>query len=138
MNRSLRGFHVCLVLAATLTVGRATAQTNYYWNGGSGAWDTTSALWRSPTTGDNLGPWVNGTSNVAQIGDLGSPGNLTVTTEITASAVNVNASDFALQTNTTLQLTINANLNLATGVTLNLNDAATSGSDRNLGIGGNI
>jgi autotransporter-associated beta strand protein len=125
-------------LAAVLTAGRAAAQTNYYWNGDSGNWDTTSALWRSPTIADNLGPWVNGSSNVAQIGDLGSPGNLTVMTDIIASAVNVNASGFALQTNTTLQITINGNLNLASGVTLNLNNAATTNSDRNLGISGDI
>src|SRR5689334_15729635 len=110
MNRSMQRLILYFILAILLGAGRASAQTNYYWNGGSGNWDTTSALWRSPTSNDNLVPWVNGSSSVAQIGDLGTAGNLTITTDLIAGAVKVNASGFALQTNTTSQITVTGNL----------------------------
>src|SRR6266568_4611616 len=135
MNPPMRRHFLYFVLATLLIAGRASGQTNYYWNGGSGNWDTTSNLWRSPTSSDGLGPWVNSSSSVAQIGDLGSGGTLTITTSITASAVNVNSSGFTLQPNATQ--TVTGNISLATGVTLNLNEAGTT-SDRTLNISGNV
>jgi autotransporter-associated beta strand protein len=121
-----------------LAGNRASAQSsnNYYWDGGAGNWDTTSAEWRRSSVHHPLVAWQNSASSVAQIGDVGSPGSITVSTTITASSVNFDASGFTLQTDGNPQ-TLNGNVVLASGVALNLHNAFVSGN-QTLNVGGSI
>src|SRR5262245_582524 len=125
MTRPSQWMLPCAVIATLFLGQTADAQINYYWNGGSGTWDTTSNSWRTPTTLDTPTPWVNAATNVAQLGDVGSAGTVTVTTNITSGGINVNASGFTLQPNSSTQA-ITGSLTLASGVSLNLNEAGTS------------
>ena len=80
-------------LATVLQPPAAFAQTSYYWNGGSGSWDTTSNLWSPTSSGGGSLSWVNGTGSIAYIGYVGTgstPGAPTVinlTTPIVAQSL---------------------------------------------------
>jgi len=137
MTRPSQWLLPCVAIAALVVGQKADAQINYYWNGGSGNWDTTSNSWRTPTTLDTPTPWVNSTTNVAQLGNIGSSGSLTLTTNITSGGINVNASGFTLQTNSSTTRTLTGDISLAAAVSLNLNEAGTTG-DRALTIAGSV
>ncbi len=133
-----RGGAHLVVLVALCAGGTAAAQqsNNYYWDGGSGNWDTNSSSWHRINPNHKLGPWQNAAANVAWIGDLGSAGSISVTTSITANSINFDATGYTLQTDGNPQ-TVNGNILLASGVAVDLHNAATTG-DQVLNIGGSI
>src|SRR5208337_3140896 len=71
-GRTALATFICVAAYASAAV----AQTNYYWEGGAGTWDATSSVWASPQQNSTpAGPWVNGTSSIANIGYLNLNGN---------------------------------------------------------------
>ncbi|MEX0777045.1 MAG: autotransporter-associated beta strand repeat-containing protein [Phycisphaeraceae bacterium] len=89
-ERSIRALAINLVAAAVLGMAGAQAQAiNYYWDadgavttatGGTGTWDTTTQLWRSPLVTDPLTTWVNATTAIAFFGTTngGTAGTVTI------------------------------------------------------------
>ena len=74
-----------LLLASVLLATRSAQATDYFWDqngaaagtGGTGTWDTTSSLWRSPLVTDPLTTWpTTGTNNDAIFG--GTAGTVSI------------------------------------------------------------
>src|SRR5262249_25776446 len=116
--------------------GTRARGADYYWNGGSGNWDTSTKNWQKDSPSGPASRWKNLPGDIAQIGDIGTAGAISLTTAINAETINVSAAGYTLQTNGSTQ-TLSGNIVLASGAALNLNSAASAG-DQTLVIAGNI
>src|SRR4029079_18166590 len=90
MSRALaprRGL-LAAVIALLVSAAPASAQTNYFWNagtGGDGNWDTSTTNWSLTALGPPDQAWINDGSLRANFGD--AVGTVTLQTGITADSL---------------------------------------------------
>src|SRR5262249_19921402 len=135
MRRSLRWIVPFLALVAFFP-GRAAAQLPYFWDGGTGNWDTTSNLWHPGSTGGVLTTWPNSGLDSANFGSLGSAGTVSLTFNIAPTSTNFTQTGYTLQTNGATR-SLNSPIVLSNNVNLNLLNSGTTGGET-LNIGGSI
>ena len=134
------------------TPGAVRAQTTYYWKGGAGTWDTTTANWypQAAATSGTAEAFASGTTSIARIGTIAATaGTITLGTAITAQELdidnvtgytiasgtgtpaltlatgNINSNFLSGNTATTLTTTISAPL---AGTDINVSASGTAGS----------
>lgn len=126
LARSARAWQVVVLalVAATSSAGIAPAQTNYYWDGGSGTWDTTTTTkWHSPNPMNGTTAYASSSSSSAFIGDVltgGTSGTLTLAGNITAGQINIDATGYTIATSGTSARTLSGPIAIANGVNLTL------------------
>ena len=143
-------------LLSAAFISHAHAQTSYYWKGGAGNWDTTTANWYPQASATGPETFVSGTSSVARIGDLGTSGTITLTSAITAQELDLDATGYTITGTTANALTLaNGNItnNFVTnntasaisttisaplaGTNINVSATGTAGATTSAGVSGN-
>lgn len=121
---------VIAFLALALTAEKAHAQTDYFWNagtGGVGNWDITTQFWSTLATGPNDYTWINSGLEIANFGD--TAGTVTLTVPITAHSLKFTTSGYII-TGSTLTLS-NGGVDSGAGVvTINSIIAGTNGLNK--------
>jgi fibronectin-binding autotransporter adhesin len=95
---AFRGILLIAVLGCSLTIAAraASAQTSYYWNLSTGAWDDMTADWNSPTsTSTPLADWVDGSGNTA-IFSGSTAGTVTLGATVDPGTVEFNTSGYSI------------------------------------------
>lgn len=124
---------VCRLVAAVAGImplgGRAAANT-LTWDAsgtsasspvdGSGAWDTSTALW---SDGANDKTWVNANNDIAVFGNGGTPGTLSLADDITAGGLTFNSS-YSIDTSVHELLLNNATITLINNAAANVSNFA--------------
>jgi fibronectin-binding autotransporter adhesin len=99
MLRAFVATHRLLIpfVALALSGLPANAQSNYYWNagtGGGGAWDTSSTLWSLNPGGPVDQTWLNDGTALANFGD--TAGTVTVSSVLNASGLNFSTTGYII------------------------------------------